>query len=482
MSEISTLAPNNVFRYFDEISAIPRSSRNNEKISAYLIQFAKDHDLEYYTDEKGNVVIYKDATPGYETAEPVMIQGHMDMVAAVVEGAEHDFTKDPLDLYVDGDFVKAKNTTLGADDGIAMAMALAVLESDEIPHPALEVVCTVDEEIGMLGAGALDGSKLHARRILNLDSEEEGVLTVGCAGAVDADVTIPTPREMVKGIRYRFTVDGLLGGHSGNDINLERANAINVAGRVLMEASDNAHFNLVSLTGGAVTNAICVKVSGDIIVDENDLTAFERSIRESALRVKEEYRASDPGLRITAEKSGETEEMAIDDASQKKVLGYLETMLTGVQNYSVELEGLVETSLSTGVIRLDGDEMLTRAMIRSSVNSRKDNLARRVAVLANAFGGDCKLSGEYGAWEFKSDSELLDICVAAFEQHYGREPEIGAVHAGVECGKWAEKLGEIDAVSFGPDMMEVHSTNERLSISSTARTWEYLKAILAACR
>lgn len=482
MESIANLYPKDVFRYFKEVSDVPRSSKNNDKISEYLVNFAKNHALEYYQDKSGNVIIYKGATPGYENAEPIMIQGHMDMVAAVAEGSNHDFKNDPLDLYVDGDFLKARNTTLGADDGIAIAMALAILDSSDIPHPALEVVVTTDEEIGMIGAGELDGSKISARKILNIDSEEEGVLTVGCAGAVDVSVAIHTPRVDVSGVKYNIVIDGLLGGHSGNDIDKERGNAVNIAGRMLFEAAEKAKFNIVSLEGGYVTNAICNKVEGSIIVNTANKAAFESEIVASKNIIKNEYRTSDPGLDIRIENMGEVCELAIDEDSQRNVLGYLLTVPSGVQNRSVEIENLTETSLSIGIIRLDGDTMITKSMIRSSVNSRRDALADKIVTLAAAFGGQCEFRGEYGAWEFNENSKLLDICKDVFEKQYGHQPEVGAVHAGVECGKWAEKLGEIDAVSLGPDMLEVHSINERLSISSTLRTWEYVKNILAACK
>lgn len=482
MNEISMLEPKEVFRYFKEISDVPRASRQNEKISDYLVAFAKAQGLTYDQDESGNVIIYKGATPGYEEAEPVMIQGHMDMVAVKTEDSTHDFENDPLTLVVDGDWLKADRTTLGADNGIAVAMALAVLEAEDIPHPALEVVITVDEEIGMLGADALDGSKLNARRIINIDSEDEGVITVGCAGAVDLDARLPIARKTVRGVRYRYAVDGLLGGHSGNEIDRERANAANLTGRVLLDAAEKAKIHLVSLSGGNATNVIMNKIEGELIVAAEDQAAFERQIAETFAVVKAEYRTSDPGLNILVTSEGEGEAAALDEGSLDRVLRYLDAVPSGVQYKSVELENLVETSLSMGVVRLEEGELHTRSMLRSSVNSRKMELCRKVRIFVELLGGSVSLSGEYGAWEFDNKSQLLDISVRVFEEQYGRKPEVGAIHAGVECGKWAEKLGRIDAVSIGPDLKEVHSVNEKLSLSSTARTWEYVKRILAACR
>lgn len=482
MSDVSMLEPKNVFQYFDEISAVPRASKFNAKISEYLVNFAKKNDLEYYQDELGNVIIYKGATPGYETAEPVMLQGHMDMVAAVAEGYEHDFETQPLEIYVDGDYVTAAGTTLGADNGIAIAMALAALTSDQVSHPALEVLITVDEEIGMLGAEGLDPSKISARRIINIDSESEGVITVGCAGAVDCITTFETPRVTKYGVCYKYALDGLQGGHSGMDIDKERGNAIDLTGRVFLDCLKEARMNIVSLTGGAVTNAICNKVSGEVLVHPDDCIAFEKAMREVAAELKSEYEIADPGLRITMERVGEMETEVVADECQMNLMKYLFVIPTGVHHMSVALPGIVETSMSIGFIRLEGDTMQTGAMIRSSVDSRKKNLCQRVEMVSEAYGGKCEFSGDYGAWEFNNHSALLDICVDTFDLHFGRKPEVGAVHAGLECGKWAEKWGAIDAVSIGPEMMEVHSPNEKLSIPSTARTWEYLKAILAACK
>lgn len=482
MSEIRTLDPKCVFTYFDEICAVPRSSKHNEKISEYLVNFAKNHNLEYYQDEVGNVIIYKGATPGYETAEPVMLQGHMDMVAACAEGVEHDFENDPLEVYIEDDCIKAKGTTLGADNGIAIAMALSMLASDRFDHPALEVVITVDEEIGMLGAEALHGSKISARRIINLDSEEEGVITVGCAGAADVKTTFLADREHKKGVLYRYTLDGLQGGHSGQDIHRERGNAIDLTSRVLLNCLEDARLNIITMKGGSVTNSIRDKVTGEILVHPDDCVAFERRVRLITAELRSEYLISDPDLRVVTEKVGDTEADVLTTESQIRILKYLFTVPTGVHHMSSALPGIVETSMSNGILIIEDDVIEVDAMIRSSVESRRKNLSYRVNMIAEAYGGKCEFSGEYSAWEFNTNSELLDICVDTYERHFGRTPEVGAVHAGLECGKWAEKFGAIDAVSIGPDMWEVHSPNERLSIVSTARTWEYLKDILASCK
>lgn len=482
MSEVSMQAPQEVFRYFQEISDIPRCARHTKEISDYIVNFAKEHGLTYDQDDLNNVIIYADGTGGYEDADAVMLQGHIDMVAAKTEDSDHDFTKDPLELYVDGDLIRAKNTTLGADDGIAVAMMLAVLDGKDIPHPPLECVFTVDEEIGMLGAEGLDGSKLKTKKILNLDSEEEGILTVGCAGAVDLYAHIPTARETVSGTGYHYEVKGLLGGHSGSDIHMERAHAANLTARVLMEAGRKAAFRIVTLSGGEVTNAIMNKVVGELVVKKGEEQAFEQAVAEITETARAEYRTADPDMVFLTEKKGEVTEEALTEESQKTVLSYLNILPLGVQQTSLDLGGMPETSVSMGILRLEGKEFYSGSMARSMVNSRRDHLADQIQLMTELVGGTLERKGEYGAWEFNPNSRLLDICTEVYEKQYGEKPVSGAVHAGVECGKWAEKLGEIDAVSLGPDMRNVHTFNEYLSISSTARTWEYLKNVLKACR
>lgn len=482
MSDISMLEPKEVFSFFKEISDVPRSSRHNEKISEYLVNFAKERNLDYYQDEAGNVIIYKEGTAGYENSPAVMIQGHMDMVAEKTEDSNHDFLNDPLELYVDGDWLRAKDTTLGADDGIATAMGLAVLDATDIPHPPIEMVMTVDEEIGMLGANVLNPDKMKSRIIINVDSEEEGIITVGCAGAVDVATKFPMNKKTVTGIKYKYSVEGLLGGHSGSDIHLERGNAALIASRMLLSARKVAEFNLVSISGGRVTNVILSKVSGEVIVKPEDVKAFEDSLAKDLAVIKEEYRTSDPGLTLKLEKVGEATEEVADTVCQDNFLKCVICIPFGAQNFSVELEGLVETSHSIGVIDTVDGSFITKSMARSSVNSRRDFLKDKITALVEGFGGTLEFSGEYGAWEFNNKSQLLELCIKTYKEHYGEDPIVGAIHAGVECGKWAEKLGKIDAISIGPDMEGVHSVNEKLSIGSTERTWVFFKNLLAACK
>ena len=482
MSDVSKLAPQEVFRYFKEISDVPRSSSHNEKISAYLVNFAKEHELEYYQDESGNVIIWKDGTPGYENSDMVMIQGHMDIVAEKTEDSTHDFQNDPLELVIDGDFLTANKTTLGADDGAAIAMGLALLDSTDIPHPPLEFIATVDEEIGMLGAYALDGSKIRSRKVINIDSEEEGIITVGCAGAVDIFTSFPADKKLVNGVKYKYVVDGLLAGHSGLDIHQERANAGQIVARLFLDAREKAELNIVSINGGRATNVILGKVDGEVIVATSDVKAFEESIAASTKEIKAEYRTSDPGITVSIEAVGEASEEAVDTVCQDNFFKFLVACPTGVEQYSVELKGLVETSHSIGVVKLEDGRLITKSMSRSSVNSRNRLLARKIGIIAEALGAEVEHGSSYGAWEFNNKSDLLDVCINAYKEQYGEEPVVSAMHAGIECGIWAEKVGKVDAVSIGPDMTGVHSVNEELSIPSTERTWQYLKLILSHCK
>ena len=482
MSDVSKLAPQEVFRYFKEISDVPRASAHTEKISADLVNFAKEHSLEYYQDESGNVIIWKDGTPGYENSDMVMIQGHMDIVAEKTEDSTHDFQNDPLELIVDGDTLTANKTTLGADDGAAIAMGLALLDSTDIPHPPLEFIATVDEEIGMLGAYALDGSKIRSRKVINIDSEEEGIITVGCAGAVDIFTSFPADKKLVNGVKYKYVVDGLLAGHSGLDIHQERANAGQIVARLFLDAREKAELNIVSINGGRATNVILGKVEGEVIVAASDVKAFEEIIATSTEEIKAEYRTSDPGITVSIEAIGEASEEAVDTVCQDNFFKFLVACPTGVERYSVELKGLVETSHSIGIVKLEDGRLITKSMSRSSVNSRNRLLARKIGILAEALGAEVEHGSSYGAWEFNNKSDLLDVCIAAYKEQYGEEPVVSAMHAGIECGIWAEKVGKVDAVSIGPDMTGVHSVNEELSIPSTERTWQYLKLILSHCK
>ena len=471
------LQPRSVFRFFEELSRIPRGSGDNQAASDWCVRFAQERGLRWRQDEALNVIIWKDASPGYEDHPAVILQGHLDMVCVQDKGVEHDFTKDGLELYVDGDFVKARGTTLGGDNGIAVAMALAVLDDDTIAHPPIEAVFTTDEEIGLLGAVALDCSDLQGRMLLNLDSEEEGILTVSCAGGARCDISRTYPTTAVSGAICTLTVSGLQGGHSGIEINMGLANANKVLAECLLTMPGS--MRLISAFGGLQDNAIPKEATASFFLFASDIEAANRSIDECRLRFTQRFAATEPNLSITLEigKNGQGDALSRDDSHVFSTLLY--DYPNGVQAMSKDIDGLVQTSLNLGVLRLENGRCQLSSAIRSSVSAEKTALSNRLAGLAAAYGADFGQRGDYPAWEYRKDSPLRETMIRVYREQYGKEPVIEAIHAGLECGIFSDKIPGLDAVSIGPDLAEVHSTRERLSISSTERFWRYLLAVLA---
>lgn len=476
------LTAQRVFDYFEEICAIPHGSRNTKQISDYLADFAKAHGLVYYQDETNNIVIIKEASAGYENAEPVILQGHMDMVCEKESGCDIDFEKDGLCLYVDGDFVRAKGTTLGADDGIAVAYALALLESDEILHPRLEVIVTVDEEIGMLGAEAVDLSMLKGRRMLNIDSDVEGHFLTSCAGGMTVEAAIPVTRMAQSGLLMEVTVTGLSGGHSGAEIDKEHANANLVMGRVLKYLSDRMELGIVSMKGGLKDNAIPREHKAELLIPPAKKAELLSYLEELTAILQKEYAASDANIHITSADLGEQEAQILSFSSMSKVLFYLRQVPDGVQHMSRVMPGLVETSLNMGILTLKEDGLFTTTSLRSSVSTRKEELFDRLAHLVEFLGGEVEANGDYPAWEYRADSKLRETISEVYRELFEKEPVFEAIHAGLECGILSGKISDLDCVSFGPDNYDIHTPNERLSISSTERVWILLKEFLKRCR
>lgn len=482
MSVLSGLQPERVFYYFEEICKIPHGSFNTKQISDYLVGFAKEHNLEYRQDEHNNVVIKKPASAGYEDAPVVILQGHCDMVCEKVPGSVHDFTKDGLKLQVEGDLISAEGTTLGGDDGIAVAYALAILEDAALKHPALEVVITTDEEVGLLGAAALDTSDLKGTYMINIDSEEEGKLWISCAGGLSATCEIPVERLEAEGVKYEVTLDGLTGGHSGAEIDKIRANAIKLMGQFLFELSQKAEFYLVELTGGQKDNAIPRSVRAVFLADGDAKAEIEEAAAVFQKNSRAEYSGTDEKITLTVEEKGEAAEKVLTPAAQQKVLFFLVQIPYGIQKMSGEIEGLVETSINPGILRLEENMCKAVASIRSSVGSAKEALAEKVQYLTEFLGGSCTPEGAYPAWEYKKDSVLREIMADTYEEVFGEKPEVKAIHAGLECGLFYEKIPNLDCVSFGPNMSDIHTTEETLSISSTERMWNYLLKVLENIR
>lgn len=461
MKILDNLEPKKVFSYFEDLCSIPHGSGNTKEISDYCVNFAKSHGLSYTQDDFNNVIIRKKASRGYENSPTVILQGHLDMVCEKDSDCNIDFLRDGLKLKVNGDFVSADGTTLGGDDGIAVAMALSVLDDDTLLHPPLEVLFTTDEETGMYGAAGLDASLLNGRILINIDSEDEGILTAGCAGGARAEIKKTFPCIQRKKTQ-RITVSGLIGGHSGVEINKNRHNANKLFAEFLMRIP---HFCLAEISGGAKDNVIPNRCVGSVFT-EYDLTEIKEKF------IKDKKNEADPNLEITVEDGEELSVMS--EADSKKAAELICAFPNGVQKMSAQIPELVQTSLNLGVINLENGILRCTFSVRSSVNSEKDGLLKTLNGIAESFGAEYSDHGHYPAWEYMEKSLLRDTMVKTFEDLYGRKPQVDVIHAGLECGLFCDKLPTLDAVSFGPDLFDIHSSRERLSVSSAKRTYEFL--------
>ncbi len=473
MSVLNEIKPEKVFKFFEEISAIPRGSGHTEKIKEYCESFASERNLKYISDNSGNIIIFKNASEDYDGNEPVIIQGHTDMVWEKDDNCEINFETDGLILAVDGDYVYAKGTTLGGDDGIAVAMCLALLDSDDISHPPLEIVLTADEEIGMLGASSLDFSPLKSKRMINLDSEAEGTLWVSCAGGIRTDITASVNFVPNDKTSYEIIVSGLHGGHSGAEIHKGYANANKVMGRVLSELKNATDFALVSVNGGTMDNAItrdsvCVIASDDSIESEINIISD---------KIISDYLSYDPDIRISVSVCNNAEKV-MDKKSTDNAVALLNELPSGVISMCKEIEGLVETSLNLGVLKTENNSVIYSFAVRSGVDAEKEKLCDVLRNIADKHGCNITFYGGYPAWEYKKDSLLRDRMSSIYKEMFGREMEVTAIHAGLECGLFCGNIKGLDCVSLGPDMIDIHTPRERLSISSTERTWRFLLRVL----
>ena len=479
MGILSGLQPEPVFSHFEAISAIPRPSGQERQISDYLAAFARAHDLAYRQDERGNVILWKDAAPGYEDCPPVILQGHMDMVCEQEPGRGMDFTTQGLDLEVSDGWVSARGTTLGGDDGIALAYCLALLEAEDIPHPPLEVLITTSEETGMGGARAADLSGLRGRRLINLDSEEEGQIITSCAGGCRVDCRVPLEYQTQTGQLCSLTAGGLTGGHSGTEIGKGGANACRLLSRVLMELGQQFSFSVVSLCGGGRDNVIPQQASARILLSERLLPACCAALERCRRELGKEYQATDPGLTLTLTLEGEGTFPVLTVDSAQKALLLVQYLPNGVQAMSQTMPGMVETSLNLGYMETGREALALRFSLRSASRQALAGLKRQLAEALTAVGGTASFSGEYPPWEYRASSPLREQVARAYRELYGREPELVAIHAGLECGLLAEKLPGVDAVSIGPNMRDIHTPRERLEIASVRRTWDWLLRVLA---
>lgn len=477
MAVLENLEPRKVYKYFEEICGIPHGSYNTKAISDYLVEFAKNKNLRYIQDSSNNVIIFKDGTKGYEASSPVMIQGHMDMVCEKENDCDIDFEKEGLRLKCDGNTITAEGTTLGGDDGIAVAYALAILDSDDIPHPPLEVVITVDEEVGMLGAAAINASVLKSKMMLNIDSEEEGVLLVSCAGGMTSECNIPVEYEDVDGKSgYEITVSGLLGGHSGVEIDKNRANSNKIMGRILYALSKELSLNVESVNGGLKDNAIPRETQAVVAFDKNDFPKANNLIVTMERALKNEYLYTDTDIKLNIKDASISSVMT--KASTDKVITGLYCYPNGIMRMSSDIEGLVQSSLNLGVLNTDKDNVIFRFSVRSSVETEKVDIGAQLKCLTENLGGQYFESGSYPAWEYKQDSRLRNLMKETYIDMFSEEPEIQAIHAGLECGLFAGKLPGLDCISYGPRIDDIHTPAETLYVDSVKRMWEYTLEVL----
>lgn len=546
MRVLEGLKPEKVFYYFEELTKIPRGSGNEKAVSDYLVHFAKQRGLKVRQDEAYNVVIWQKATPGYENHPGVILQGHMDMVCVKKERLSINMETDPLDLAVEGDYIFARGTSLGGDDGIAVAMALAILDDETIPHPPLEVIITTDEEVGMTGASRLNPEGVEGRLLINIDSEDEGILTAGCAGGLRVDHTLKVQKEStslssglhdseqsedvknkdVQGVGLQradvqggmqvvqLLIHGLKGGHSGIEIGKERANAMIELARCidLFLDKEGDACRLIAFNGGEKDNAIPLRATAEMVIPSAVINRLQEFVESHNQLLGFEYALSDPEIEIVvnsvdgfstvsdlntnmdsihhSEKEHEKEKsakettgqiMALTPESAKNFLNLILTMPNGIQHMSMAVPGLPETSLNMGIVRLEKDSeaaSLTQS-IRSSISSRKGQLLRKVSHIAAGLGASSSTRGDYPAWEFRPESRLRNLVCETYEQLFGKKMTVDIIHAGLECGLLSEKLPGLDAISIGPDLKDIHTTKEKMSISSTIRTFQLVCEVLS---
>ena len=458
-------------KFFEEFSKIPHGSENTSGIADYLCEFAKARGLYYRRDEANNVIIKKPATKGYENRPAVIFQGHTDMVAEKKPGAQINLEKDGLELYIEDGFLKACDTTLGGDDGVAIAYALAVLDSNTIEHPDFEAIFTSDEEIGLIGAAALDTSDVNARMLINIDSDVEGVFTVGCAGGVRSDISLPVSYEKsTREKAYKVIVSGFKGGHSGIEIDKGRYNAIKFFGEILNCIPD---INIASVIAGNADNAIPRECEAIICAD----AGFPKKLKSHFDTRKKVYEDIEPGIELEITET-ELPKTVLTANSSDELIALLLQVPTGVIAFSKSLEGLVETSLNLGILRLNDKTADISFSVRSAVGEEKKKVCENLRTIAERFGASYGERGAYPAWEYRETSHLRNVMIDVYEKMYGKSPEVIIIHAGLECGLFSDKIPDLDCVSIGPDNFDIHTTEERLSLESFARVWDYLRAVL----
>ena len=482
MGALDGLQPESVFHFFEEISRIPHGSGNTGAISNYLKAFADERGLYCRQDELGNIVIIREASPAREEEEPYILQAHMDMVAVHAPGVQIDMKREPLRLQVKDGRIFAEGTSLGGDDGIGVAYCLAVLDVETLSLPRLEVILTVDEETGMEGATGIDLSMLRGRRMINLDQEEEGIFITSCAGGARVDVDIPMEREAAPGKAYRlveFHITGLVGGHSGMEIGKGLGNAIQLLGSFLCGLSQRYEIRLVRMKGGLADNAIPREAEAAIFVRETDMAKILSYAETEAQKIRETFREKEPGFQMKKLCHDIiVSTPAYTKTATETALACLCELPNGVVAMSGDVEGLVETSLNLGVLSLQEDGLHLQYAVRSSVDQDKEELCRYMRQIAEQAGAETSVRNVYPGWAYRKDSPLREKLVRIYEDMYGETPVLEAIHAGLECGILAGKIPDLDCVSIGPNLQNVHTAEESMDIESVGRVWSYLLEIL----
>ena len=476
MAVLENLEPKKVFKFFEDMTKIPHGSGNEKAISDFLVSFAKERNLEVMQDSELNVIIKKNATTGYENLSPVIIQGHMDMVCEKNKDVNHDFENDALELRIKEDYIYANGTTLGADNGIAIAFGLALLDSNDIPHPALELLVTTGEETGMYGAIAIDPTKLKGKVLLNIDSEEEGVFLVSCAGGATNNAHITNQWENTKNPALKLEIKGLKGGHSGMEINKQRGNANKLMGRLLYSISKEIEFNIAHISGGAKNNAIPRESEVILTTDTKNLDKIKTIANNTMNTFKEELIVQDPDIKLEITDVKVEKQLKCDTTNN--IVNFLNLMPNGVQTMSKNIEGLVESSLNLGVIVFAEDKVTFISAVRSSVKTLKTEILDRIETLSQLVGAQVVNDSDYPEWQYEANSKIRDLCVKTYIEINGHEPKIDAIHAGLECGLLKEKMSDVDMISFGPNLYDVHTPDEHMSITSVQNIWEFIKILL----
>ncbi|WP_432661851.1 aminoacyl-histidine dipeptidase [Wukongibacter baidiensis] len=476
---LNGLQPEAVFRNFESLTRIPRGSGNEKEVSDFLVKFASDLGLEVIQEECLNVIINKPASKGYENAPRVILQGHMDIVCAKREGLDFDFTKDPIPVVLDGDMIRTDGTTLGADNGIAVAMAMAILESKELSHPPLTALFTVAEETGMDGVIGLKPENISGDILINIDSEEEGKALSSCAGGVNNIVHLPIQWQDADSGKaaYKLSIKGLLGGHSGMEIDKNRGNAIKLLGRLLESINNNIDIDIAKVSGGEKMNAIAKMADAIITTDEANEDKLNTMISDCQNILSNEFKTADPDIKLYIEKASKPEKV-FSKGTSKSLISILRLTPNGVQTMSADIKGLVESSNNIGVLETTEKEVVFSSAVRSSVNTLKDEINNRINTVCELTGTKMELVSDYPEWQYKVDSPIRDLMVEVYREMYDEKMEVDAIHAGLECGFLKEKVGDIDMISIGPNLYDVHTPNEHLSISSTRRVFEFLCEVL----